>query len=35
VRLLSSESAHNGNKTAIHLSKHADSTYERSQPEVV
>jgi putative membrane protein len=34
VRLLSGESADYRNKTAIHLSKHPDSTYERSQPEV-
>lgn len=26
VRLLSSESSNNGDKTAVHLSKHADST---------
>jgi putative membrane protein len=35
VRLLSGESAHRRNKTAIHLSKHGDSTYKRSQPEVI
>jgi putative membrane protein len=35
VRLLCSESSDNRNKTAVHLSKHADSTYERSQREVV
>jgi len=35
VRLLSGESGHNSNETAIHLSRDGDSTFERSQPEGV